>query len=148
MPLGNVVDSNPDASSQDCWLVCLNDGNGNYVARNEIVASTTFVKSVVAPSYDYSVDVSVGGQPANVGDYYNPQTDTFSPPLTNWIEVVRQDMNSIVASLATILADASNLSATDLATAMSESDSDQSGGYTSNEASLIAAINSYVSGGG
>lgn len=141
--MGVIVDQNSDPSSVDSWALV----SGTTVS-NMISANLSFIQSIQG-SYDYLVDVSVGGQsPVAAGYIYDSGNDTFAAPPPDWISIVRAEYNSLYVSLAQLLSDASNLSSADKATAYADSVADSSGSFTTNEASLADSIAAYIAGGG
>jgi hypothetical protein len=149
MPLGIIVDQNPNAASVDLWALV----TGTTVV-NTIESDYAGIQNIQS-SYDYLVDLTEQGQVAGIGWTYAPQTDTFTGPSTpppDWITVVEDDFDNLVDDLLQCLQDAGemggNLSPTDLAQAFSNATLDSQASYTPNQAALMLAIYQYILGGG
>lgn len=140
--MGTILHQNSNEASNDSWALV----SGGTV-QSMITANLAFVISIQG-SYDYLVDVSVSAQTANPGWIYDSGLDTFSAPPIDWISVVRNDFDNIIAVLAVCLSDSVNLSPEDLLTAYNDSISDSSASFTTNEADLLTAIYNYIAGGG
>src|ERR1700677_3227145 len=145
--MGTIVDQNSDASAEDNWALV----TGTMVV-NTIVGDLSDITSIQG-SYDYLVDYTIGGQDASIGDTYDPVGDTFTsppPPPPDWISIVQSDFDNIAESLLACLTDAGsnggNLSPTDLATAYSNSLSDEESKFTTNQLTLMNSIYSYILG--
>src|ERR1700678_4097271 len=136
MPLGLVIDQNSNTAANDTWALVTSG-----IVVNTIVSNLAGVQAIAA-SYDYSVDLTIQGQTAGIGWTYNPTTDTFAappPPPMDWIPAVEADFDQVVADLAQLLSDASNLDPTDLATAYAYALADSESSFTTNELTLMNA---------
>ncbi len=89
MPSGTIVDQNSDENSVDTWALVTDTVVSNLAAGDLAYAQ------LVQNSYDYIVDITVGGQTVNIGDIYDSETDTFSPPPNPYIETTKNDIISI-----------------------------------------------------
>jgi hypothetical protein len=72
--MGAIVDPNSNHATADNYALV----TGTTVI-NVIVASWNDVQAILS-TYDYLVDITVGGQNAQIGYTYDPVHDTFSAP--------------------------------------------------------------------
>jgi hypothetical protein len=102
-PLGLVIDANPNVSAIDIYALVLNN-----VVMNTIVSSYQAIQSI-APTYDYSVDVTMGRQSnAGVGFTYDASLDQFTAPPAppvNYLINTQNDFQNIVADILSAVSD-------------------------------------------
>lgn len=102
--MGVIVDQNSDASANDTWALV-----SAGVVTNTIMSNLAFIQSI-QDSYDYLVDVTVGGQSgAQTGSTYDAPSDTFNQYTTQAADI-QGAMEGVIAALVQLI----NLS--DLAT--------------------------------
>lgn len=140
--MGIILHQNANEASNDSWALV-----SGGIVQSIITANLAFVTSI-QESYDYLVDITVSAQIANPGWVYDSGGDSFSAPPIDWISVVRNDFDNIIAVLAVCLGDSVNLSPEDLQTAYNDAVSDSSASFTANESDLLTAIYNYIAGGG
>lgn len=73
--MGIIVDANSDHDANDTYMLV----SGGVVV-DAIIASYNFCNNNILGSYDYLIDVTVGGQDAGPGYTYDSGTDTFTAP--------------------------------------------------------------------
>ena len=101
-PLGIIRDANSDLNKIDVWALV----SGNLVV-NAILASYNDILAI-RNSYDYLIDISVGGQNTGPGCTYDASHDTFSEPparIVDYVENLQYDMEGLLSNIHQCLLD-------------------------------------------
>jgi hypothetical protein len=103
MPLGMIVDINPNHNASDVYALV-----SQNIVVNTILCSYNDILRI-SSNYDYCVDVTMNGDSqCGPGFTYNASDDTFiappSPPM-DWVANAETDFDTIISSIQQVIVD-------------------------------------------
>lgn len=92
--LGNIVDQNTNPLAVDNWAIVIGTTTVHVIAAN-----LNYIQSI-SPTFDYAVDITIGGQSsAQAGYVYNSGSDTFAPPVPPLPVAIQTNLTQFMAAM-------------------------------------------------